>query len=474
MESYDVVIIGSGPNGLSAAIELAKNDLKVIVVEAKETIGGGTRTSELTLPGFHHDVCSAVHPLAALSPYLKTLPLQDFGLEWLYPQVSVAHPLKEEPAVILSKFIDETAKQLGVDGKAWKELFGGMLNNGDELLKDVLGPLKFPNSPIPFLKFGLKAMQSAEGLTQQKFKGERAKALFAGLAAHSVMPLDYQFSSAIGLVLGISAHMVDWPVAKGGSESISKALASYFTSLGGEIQTGLRVHSLKELPASKIYVFDTDPSQLLQIARDELPNSYHQRVKAFNYGPGTFKIDWALDESIPWKDINCRKASTVHVGGDIAAIAKSERMAWKGKHAEEPFVLLCQQSEVDSSRAPKGKHTGYAYCHVPQGSLVNMTDRIERQIETFAPGFKDVILARHITNTADLQNYNPNYVGGSITGGASNFSQLFARPVVRLDPYSTPNERIFICSASTPPGGGVHGMCGYWAAQSVLKRLKKL
>ncbi len=474
MKAYDAIIIGSGPNGLASAIALVQHGLNVLVLEASETIGGGTRTQELTLPGFHHDVCSAVHPLGFLSPFLKTLPLQDFGLDWLYPEVSAAHPLENEPAVLLKKSIKETCENLGVDQVAWRQLFEGFVENGEDLLEDVLSPLKFPKNPLQFVKFGLKAIPSSISLVNSHFKEDRTKALFSGLAAHSVLPLDFNFSSAIALVLGVSAHMVDWPVAKGGSENITKAMAAYFQSLGGTIQTSFKVSKLIELPAARAYVFDTDPRQLVHIASDALPGGYKKRLMKFKYGPGTFKIDWALDGSIPWKDPNCLKASTVHIGGKMNEIANSEHMAWHGKHCERPFVLLCQQSEIDHSRSPQGQQTGYAYCHVPNGSAYDMTNAIEQQIERFAPGFKDLILKRHITNAKSLSIHNPNNVGGSITGGANNFSQLFARPTLRWDPYSTPNKNIFICSASTPPGGGVHGMCGYWAAQSVLKRLGKL
>ncbi len=474
MKIYDVVVIGSGPNGLAAAIALAQNGLKVLVVEASKTIGGGTRTAELTLPGFYHDVCSAVHPLAVLSPFLKSLPLQDYGLEWLFPEVSVAHPLDDGPAVLLQKSIEDTAADLGIDATAWKQLFSDFVENGDGLLEDLLAPLKFPNRPLPFIKFGLKAMSSAISLCNHHFKEERSKALFAGCAAHSVIPLDFRFSSAIGMVLAISGHLVDWPVAKGGSKNITKAMVGYFQSLGGEVQTSFKVYNLEELPSAKAYIFDTDTRQLSTIAAHHLPQNFKKRLLKFNYGPGIFKVDWALDGYIPWKDSNCLKAATVHIGGTMQEIAKSEHMAWHGKHSSKPFVLLCQQSEMDVSRAPQGKQTGYAYCHVPNGSTKNMTQEIENQMERFAPGFNDLILARHITNSEMLNAYNLNYVGGSITGGANNFSQLFARPTLRWDPYTTPNKKIFICSASTPPGGGVHGMCGYWAAQSVLKRLGKL
>lgn len=472
MPNLDAIIIGSGPNGLAAAIELARNGKKVRVVEASKTIGGGTRTAELTLPNFHHDYCSAAHPMGVLSPYLKTLPLEKYGLEWIYPKASVAHPLDDEPAIILSKSIEETANNLGVDGKRWKKLFEYFVKNGDHLLADSLKPLGIPKHPFLLARFGLNALWPATTFAKAKFKGKRAKALFAGCAGHSVLPLDFYFTSALGMMFSLTAHLVDWPVAKGGSASITKAMAAYFKDLGGEIQTEFLVKHLKELPAAKAYLFDTDPKQLAEIAGDELPNSYKKRLLKYNYGPGAFKVDWALDGPIPWKDPRCLDASTVHIGGTMEEIAKSERMAWEGKHCDQPYLILCQQSQFDPTRAPAGKHTGYAYCHVPHGSTKDMTDAIENQIERFAPGFKELILAKHKTNSANFYQYNPNYFGGAITGGAADISQLFTRPVARLDPYATPNPKLFICSAATPPGGGVHGMCGYWAARSVLSNIK--
>jgi len=388
---YDTIIIGSGPNGLAAAIELARNGQKVLVVESASEIGGGTRTTQLTLPNFRHDYCSAVHPMGVLSPYLKTLPLEKYGLEWVYPKISVAHPLDDEPAVLLGKSLEKTADNLGVDGKTWKNLFSYFIKNGDALL-------------------GLNALWPATTFANAKFKGKRAKALFAGCAGHSVLPLDFYFTSALGMMFSLTAHLVDWPVAKGGSHNITKAMASLFKELGGEIQTNFLVKKLSDLPDAKTYLFNTDPKQLAKIAADELPNSYKKRLLKYNYGPGVLR---------------CLDASTVHVGGSMEEIARSERMAWEGKHYDKPYLILCQQSQFDNTRAPKGKHTGYAYCHVPHGSTKDMTMEIENQIERFAPGFKDLIL---------------------------------------------PNPKIFIGSAATPPGGGVHGMCGYWAAQSILKR----
>jgi len=472
MSQLDVVIVGSGPNGLAAGIELQRNGLEVLIVEASKSIGGGTRTSELTLPGFKHDYCSAVHPMGFLSPFFQTLPLSEHGLEWIFPEASVAHPLDNEPAVMLYKSIDETINSIGGnDGKRWAELIQPFLKNADALFKDALGPLKFPADPLTLMKFGLKGMLPATYLSNKTFKQERAKALFAGCAAHSILPLESFFSSAVGLMFAISGHIVNWPIAKGGSKAIGEALASYFTELGGKIETNHPISKMGDLPESKYYFFDTDPMQLLSIAGGQFSNSYNKRLKKYNYGPGVFKIDWALSSSIPWKDQNCLKASTVHVGATLGEIGKSEKNAWNGKHSDSPFVMVCQQSQFDSTRTPEGMHTGYAYCHVPNGSSKDMTIEIERQIERFAPGFRDIILERRTTGTAQFYDYNRNFLGGAITGGAANVSQLFTRPVARLNPYSTPDPRIFICSSSTPPGGGVHGMCGYWAAQSLINNL---
>lgn len=471
-KKYDVVIIGSGPNGLSAGIALSEKGLGVLIIEGADTPGGGTRTDELTLPGFHHDVCSAVHPMGYLSPYLKTLPLDKFGLEWIIPKASVAHPLDDKEAVMLSKSLEETACNLGVDQQRYKKLVLPFVKKADNLLADSLKPLGIPKDPWLLMQFGLKAFQPASLYAKHAFKDERTKALFAGCAAHSVLPFNKFFTTAIGLMFLTTAHVENWAIPKGGSQSISKALSAYYTSLGGEFMFSTKIEDYNQLPEAKKYIFDTDPIQLAEIAKDQLPKSFGKRLKKYRYGPGVFKIDYALDAPIPWNDPNCLDASTVHIGGTFKEIAASEKDAWEGRHNKKPFVMLSQQSQFDTTRAPNGKHTGWAYCHVPHGSRVDMSPFIEEQIERFAPGFKDTVLAKRTMNTEDFYKYNPNYMGGAITGGAADIFQLFTRPVARMDPYSTPNENIFICSASSPPGGGVHGMCGFYAAKSVLKSLK--
>jgi phytoene dehydrogenase-like protein len=467
----DAVVIGSGPNGLAAAVELARNGASVLVLEAADSIGGGTRTAELTLPGYHHDVCSAAHPLGILSPFLSRLPLEEHGLTWIQPGASVAHPLDGEPAVILRKSLDLTATSLGKDAAAYKRLVGPFLHHPEALITEVLGPAHLPRHPLLLAGFGAPALLPATMLGRRWFLRERARALFAGCAAHSILPLTRPVSAAIGLLFLITGHVQTWPVAKGGSASITDALAAYLQTLGGRIETGHPVKALSDLPPSRIVLFDTSPDQVAAIASPVLPSAYMRRLRRYRYGPGIFKVDWALDGPIPWADPACAESATVHVGGTLAEIAESEADVWHGKHAERPFTIVVQPSLFDTSRAPAGKHTGWAYCHVPAGSTLDRTEAIERQIERFAPGFRDRILARHVMRTTDLERYNANYVGGAITGGVTDLGQLFTRPVARIDPYSTPNPDVFICSASTPPGGGVHGMCGYHAARSALRRL---
>lgn len=468
--SYDAIVIGSGPNGLAAGIRLAEAGASVLIVEGHSTIGGGMRTQELTLPGFLHDVCSSAHPMGVLSPYLRTLPLQEHGLRWASGNASVAHPMDEGPAILLQHSIEETVEQLGEDAARYTRLVSPFLTNPHGFLDDALGPLGIPRHPIQMLRFGLRGLRSATGLARG-FRGEQAKALLAGCAAHSTLPLDAPITAALGLMFLITAHVETWPVAVGGSHAIAASMASYFRSLGGDIQTNTWVTSLSDLPEGKVYLFDTSPNQLASIAGDALPPRYLRRIETYRYGPAAFKIDYALDGPIPWNDARCLEASTVHVGGTMAEINASESAMYHGKHPEKPFVLMVQQSDVDSTRAPEGKRTGYAYCHVPEGSTVDMTNAIESQIERFAPGFRDIVLARHTWTPADFATHNPNYVGGAITGGVTDFLQFFARPVLRLNPYTTPNPRIYLCSASTPPGGGVHGMCGFYAAEAALKRL---
>jgi len=467
----DAVVIGSGPNGLAAAIALARAGASVRVIEAAEEVGGGTRSAELTLPGFLHDVCSAVHPMGILSPFFRRLPLQDHGLDWVLPPASVAHPMPEGPAVLLTRSVEETAERLGRDARAYRRLVEPFLAHPHALLADVMAPLRVPRHPLLMVRFGLRAAFSANRLARLLFREAPARALFAGCAGHALLPLSSPLTAALGLLFAVTGHVEDWPVARGGSQAIARALASYLESLGGRIETGRAIARLDELPPSRVVLFDTSPEQLAGIAGEALPAGYRRRLGRYRYGPGVFKLDWALDGPIPWRDPSCLEASTVHVGGTLEEICASERDMYRGRHPERPYLILCQQSQFDDTRAPAGQHTGYAYCHVPHGSSVDMSDAIEAQVERFAPGFRDRILARHAMSPAWLEAHNPNYKGGAITGGVADAFQLFNRPVTRLDPYATPNPRLFICSAATPPGGGVHGQCGYWAARSALKRL---
>ncbi|MGB5809950.1 MAG: NAD(P)/FAD-dependent oxidoreductase [Polyangiales bacterium] len=472
-ESFDAVVVGAGPNGLSAAVALAQGGASVLVIEGADEIGGGTRTASLTLDGFSHDVCSAVHTTGILSPFFRTLPLEAHGLRWIRPPASVAHPLDDEPAVMLWRSVQDTAAGLGIDARSYSRLVTPFLDNPEGFFGDVLGPLGRPSHPGLFMRFGLNAMWPATWLAKARYHGERAKALFAGCAGHSILPLNRFFTAALGVIFSIAGHVEPWPVAAGGSAAIPRALGSLLTSLGGAIRTGQTVTELGDLPPARVYLFDTSPNQLAAIGQPVLPPGYVRRLLRYRYGPGAFKLDWALDGSIPWRDPNCLQASTVHLGGTLAEIAASEAAMYRGEHSERPYVLLCQQSQFDPTRAPEGKHTGYAYCHVPGGSTFDMTDAIENQVERFAPGFKERILARHVMRADDFERYNPNYVGGAITGGVADVFQLFTRPVARLNPYTTPNPRMFICSASSPPGGGVHGMCGYHAAQVALQRIDR-
>lgn len=465
---FDAIVVGSGPNGLAAAILLQQNGLSVLLIEGKDEIGGGLRSAQLTLPGFTHDVCSAIHPLAAASPYFNTLPLAAHGLEYIYPDINAAHPFDNGTAALLKGAVNETAALLGDDEQAYLKLVQPLVNNWPTVLPDILAPLHFPEHPLAMADFGLKAITSATHLAK-RFKTPEAKGLLAGMAAHSMQPLSNLTTSAIALVLMAAGHAQGWPIPKGGSHNIAKALASYFIALGGKIETGLYIKSLEQLPSAHAVLFDVTPKQLLQIAGHKFSSIYKWQLERYSYGMGVFKIDWALDAAIPFKANDCRRAGTVHIGNTIEEITGSEQQVANGKHPEKPFVLLAQQSVFDSSRAPEGKHTAWAYCHVPNSSTIDMTDAIEKQVERFAPGFKETILAKHTTNTAQLEEYNPNYIGGDINGGAFNIAQLFTRPVLRRSSYSTTAKGIYICSSSTPPGGGVHGMCGYHSAKKVLK-----
>jgi phytoene dehydrogenase-like protein len=466
MNRFDMVVVGSGPNGLAAAIELAQAGRSVLVVEADDTIGGGARTRALTEPGFLHDVCSAIHPMAVSSPFFRSLDLSEHGLEWIHPDAPLAHPLEGEPAAMLECDLDATAATLGNDGEAWKRWMKPWLPRWEGLCEDVLAPLGIPRHPFWMASFGLNGFTPALSLARSRFSGETARALFAGLAAHSVMPLDMSPSSAIGMMLGVAGHAVGWPMPKGGSGQLSEALASKLRSLGGEIQTGTRVTTLDELPTDGPVLFEVAPARLADIAADALPLAFRRKLQSFRHGPGVFKIDYALSAPIPWSDPAVSRAGTVHLGGTIDEISASERACWDGKHSDAPFVLVAQQSLFDPSRAPEGKHTGWAYCHTPSGSTKDMTLAIEGQLERWAPGFKDTVIARHTMNSLDFETYNANYIGGDVNGGMPTIDQLFTRPTAKT--YRTPNKRIYMCSASTPPGGGIHGMCGFHAAKAVL------
>lgn len=467
---YDAVIVGSGPNGLAAAITLARAGRSVLVYEANDTIGGGARSAELTLPGFIHDTCSAIQPLAVASPFFRELPLNEFGLEWIYPPAALAHPLDDGSAVVLERSVRETSEHLGRDGAAYRLLMSPLVNHFDELMVDLLGPLPFPpKNFLTFTQFGLRALWPAHLFFRSIFREKRARAVMSGLTAHSMLSLDSLITASFGMALGVTAHAVGWPMAKGGSQKISDALGAYLRKLGGEIITGRRVESLDELPTSRTIFFDLTPRQIVKIARSRLPEGYIRALESFRYGPGVFKLDWALSQPIPWKAKECFRAATVHLGPRMEDIVASERAVWRGEPSDKPFVLVVQQSLFDSTRAPEGKHTAWAYCHVPNGSTLDMTDRIEGQIERFAPGFRDCILARNKMDTAAIESRNANYVGGDINGGAQDILQLYTRPAWRFNPYSTPVKGLYICSSSTPPGGGVHGMSGYHAARAAIR-----
>ena len=467
---FDAVVVGSGPNGLAAAILLQQNGLSVLLIEGKKEIGGGLRSAELTLPGFTHDICSAIHPLAVGSPFFKTLPLHEYGLEYIYPDSDAAHPFDDGTSALLKRSITETAQLLGADEQAYIDLIRPIVNDWDDIAPGILGPLNLLDHPIVMARFGLKALQSAAHLAKH-FKTSEGKALFGGMAAHGMQPLSDVATSAIALTLLISGHKQGWPIPKGGSQQIANALAAYFTAIGGTIETNTYITSLSQLPSAKAVLFDVTPRQLLQIAGHKFSSIYKWQLERYRYGMGVFKIDWALDTPIPFKAEECKQAGTIHLGNTFEEIAAGEEQVWKGSHPEKPFTLLAQQSVFDASRAPQGKHTAWAYCHVPHGSTVDMTNAIEKQVERFAPGFRETILARHTFNTAQLEEYNPNYIGGDINGGAFTIGQLFTRPALRWSPYKTSAKGLYICSSSTPPGGGVHGMCGYHAAKRVLKDL---
>jgi phytoene dehydrogenase-like protein len=465
---YDAVVVGSGPNGLAAAILMQQNGLSVLLIEGKDTLGGGMRSAELTLPGFIHDICSAIHPLGVASPFFQTLPLAAHGLEYIYPKIAAAHPFDDGNATVLNHSVDETAAAFGIDRQAYIDLIQPVVNAWPSIAPDVLGPLHFPKHPLAMAGFGVKALRSAISIAS-RFKTEQAKGFFGGMAAHCMQPLSNLSSAATALVLLSAGHLKGWPLPNGGSQQIANSLASYLVSLGGKIETNTYIKSLDQLPPSNAVLFDVTPKQILQIGGHRFSTIYKWQLERYRYGMGIFKMDWALDGPIPFTNDDCTAAGTVHLGNTLSEIAASEQLTWDGGYSEKPFVLLAQQSFFDPSRAPVGKHTAWAYCHVPNGSTVDMTEAIEKQIERFAPGFRDRILAKHVMNSTQVEEYNPNYIGGDINGGAFDLSQLFTRPALRWSPYRTSAKGLYICSSSTPPGGGVHGMCGYHAAKRALK-----
>jgi phytoene dehydrogenase-like protein len=469
--TYDAVVVGSGPNGLAAAVELARNGKRVAVLEGKSTIGGGARSAEITLPGFVHDLGSAIHPLGYASPFFRSLPLEQYGLEWIHPDAPLAHPFDGGEAVVLERSLEATAAGLGDDAAAYRRLVGPGSADASRIAGYFVGKPGLIRHPLALASSGLRALGDAEGLARSAFEGERARGLFAGNAAHSFLPLDQPPSALFGLLLGTLGHAFGWPFPRGGSQSLADALASYLESMGGEIFTNTPVSTVDDVPRTRAVLFDVTPRQLHDIAGEHFTDDYNKALKRYRYGPGVFKVDFALDGPIPWEAEECLRAGTVHLGGTLEEISAGEAAVARGEHPERPFILLAQQSLFDRTRAPEGKHTVWAYCHVPNGSTFDMTERIEAQIERFAPGFRERILAKRTAGTAELERWNPNLVGGDINGGYMDLRQLFTRPMPRPNPYSTPARGLYICSSSTPPGGGVHGMSGYLAARVVLRYL---
>lgn len=472
MADGDVVVVGSGPNGLAAAAAMAREGCRVTVYEAADRIGGGTRSAELTVPGFTHDICSAVHPMGAGSPFFNSLPLAEHGLSWVHPPLLMAHPFDDGTAAVLHRTTAATAESLGEDGRAYRRLMDPFVERWRALMREALAPpIHLPRHPLLLGRLGVLGLQSALGLTRRFFDTDRARTFFLGIAAHTLLPMDRSPSAAFGIMLAAAGHGPGWPFARGGSQSIAHALGSLLRKQGARIVTGSPVRSLDPLPDADATFLDLTPRQVLEVAGPRLPGRYTRSLRRYRYAPGAFKMDWALSEPIPWRAEECRHAGTIHIGGNVEEIAASADAAWYGRDDERPYVILSQPTLFDEGRAPAGRHTAWGYCHVPHGSTRDMSAAVERQIERFAPGFRDTVLARHAMNTAELEDHNPNLVGGDINGGVQDVRQLLFRPVPRLDPYRTPVRGLYLCSASTPPGGGVHGMCGYNAARSALRRM---
>jgi phytoene dehydrogenase-like protein len=472
LSDFDAVVVGSGPNGLSAAATLARTGRKVLIIEGSDTVGGGTRTEELTLPGFRHDVCSAFHPLAKGSPFLSLLPLAEHGLEWIQPAAPLGHAISPGRSAILERDIAATAAGLGLDGATYHRLMTRWANHWPQLSEHILGPLVgIPKHPLTVARFGLNSIVSSDFTTRHRFETVEARALFAGCAAHAFLPLTHPLSASFGWLLMLTGHVFGWPIARGGSQSIADALVSYVSSLGGVIETGTMVRDLADIPSTPITILDVTPSAFASMAGDRLPSAYVRRVKRFRHGPAAFKVDYAVDQSIPWADPELHRAGTVHIGGTDADVNRAETSTYRGRAAPDPFVLVGQQSLFDSTRAPEGEHTVWAYAHVPHGSTQDFTEVITRRIEELAPGFSKTILATHVFSPADLERRNPNYVGGDISGGAHSATQLIFRPFAQANPYTTPIDGVYLGSSSTPPGGGSHGMCGHRAATTALARV---
>ena len=472
MSQSDAVVLGSGPNGLAAALTLARAGLRVEVLEGADTPGGGCRTAELTLPGFGHDVCAAVHPLAAASPFFAGLGLASLGVRLLTPTVAVAHPLDGGSAAAIGGSVAETARLLGRDCRPYRQLMDPLVRAADAIMATVLAPVRaVPKQLVPVARFGAEGMVPATMLAA-RLRTQEGRALLAGTAAHSMRPLSAPLTSAFGLTLMMLAHTTGWPLVAGGSEQLISAMTAELAGLGGTVTTGSWIARLADLPATRLVLLDVTPRQLLGLAGDRLPPGYRRALRRFRHGPGVCKVDWALNGPVPWLAEACRQAGTVHAGGTIAEVARAEAEACAGRHPASPFCVLAQPTVVDPGRAPAGKHILWGYCHVPAGSDVDMSARIEAQIERFAPGFRDLILARSVRTAADIERYNPGYVGGDIGAGAATAWQMLARPVPRWNPYRTPLPGVYLCSASTPPGAGVHGMCGVWAARTALRDLR--